>query len=531
MTIFHSFRRALDRLTVGQQLACAFLSILCLMGLIGGVAVHSVATINQQAEALSRKWLQGVGHLSAARAAMLLARDLEIKHSRTEDRSYQTEYEDKLAETTKVVGGQLRQYQTLVLGADERALYDKLAQSWTAYQKAADKVVALGRDKKQQDAADISDGMGSMTADEAVAALDKVSKFNFDGGSAAAEQARLVFVQTRQLVIGLIAAALLLGAILAVGITRSLLRQLGGEPSMAVAVAQAVANGDLTTVITLKRGDCDSLMAKLSTMQNALCRAVRQVRESSENVATASMEIAQGNDDLSSRTERQAGALQQTASSMQQLGSTVRQNADNARQANQVAHTASGAAQQGNDVVHQVVSTMKGINIAAQKMSDIIGVIDGIAFQTNILALNAAVEAARAGEQGRGFSVVAAEVRNLAQRCTTAAREVKVLITDSVAQVDQGSKLVEHAGTTIGEVVTAIGRVANIVSEISTASQEQSAGVAQIGEAVSEMDHTTQQNAALVEESAAAAQSLKFQAQQLVQAVAVFKLGDRMALA
>ncbi|MES2423134.1 MAG: methyl-accepting chemotaxis protein [Pseudomonadota bacterium] len=531
MIIFHSIRRALGRMTVGQQLACAFFSILCLMGVIGGVALHSVATINLQAEALSRKWLQGVGQLATARASMLSARDMEIKHSRTDDRSYHTEYEEKLAESTKGVAGQLRQYQALASGKDERALFDKLSQSWAAYQKAADKVVALGRDKKQQDAAEISDGVASMTADEAVAALDKLSQFNFDGGSAAAEQARLVFVQTRQLVMGLIAVALFLGIALAVGITRSLLRQLGGEPQMAVAIAQAVANGDLTTTIALKKNDSDSLMAKLSAMQNALAKAVRQVRESSENVATASMEIAQGNDDLSSRTERQAGALQQTASSMQQLGSTVRQNADNARQANQVAHTASGAAQQGNDVVHQVVSTMKGINIASQKMSDIIGVIDGIAFQTNILALNAAVEAARAGEQGRGFSVVAAEVRNLAQRCTTAAREIKVLITDSVAQVDQGSRLVEHAGATIGDVVTAIGRVANIVGEISTASQEQSAGVAQIGEAVSEMDQTTQQNAALVEQSAAAAQSLKFQAQQLVQAVAVFKLGDRMALA
>ena len=306
---------------------------------------------------------------------------------------------------------------------------------------------------------------------------------------------------------------------------------MGGEPRLAVAVAQAVANGDLTTRIALRQNDQTSLMAKLADMQQALARAVLQVRQSSESVATASMQIAQGNDDLSSRTERQASALQQTASSMAQLGSTVRQNADSARQANQVASTASGAARQGNEAVSQVVATMQGINSSSQKMSEIIGVIDAIAFQTNILALNAAVEAARAGEQGRGFSVVAAEVRNLAQRCTTAAKEIKVLITASVSQVDQGSKLVAHAGATINDVVTAIGKVANIVGEISTASQEQSMGVAQIGEAVSQMDQSTQQNAALVEESAAAAQSLKYQAQQLVEAVAVFKLGDRMAVA
>jgi methyl-accepting chemotaxis protein len=241
-------------------------------------------------------------------------------------------------------------------------------------------------------------------------------------------------------------------------------------------------------------------------------------------VATASAQIAQGNQDLSSRTEEQASALQQTAATMEQLGTTVRSNADSAKQANQLALGASAVAAQGGDVVGKVVTTMQGINDSSRKIGDIIGVIDGIAFQTNILALNAAVEAARAGEQGRGFAVVASEVRSLAQRSAEAAKEIKALIGRSVEQVEQGTALVDQAGKTMGEIVGSIQRVSDIVAEITAASAEQSDGVQQVGDAVSQMDQATQQNAALVEESAAAAESLKGQAQQLVQAVAVFKL-------
>jgi methyl-accepting chemotaxis protein len=243
-------------------------------------------------------------------------------------------------------------------------------------------------------------------------------------------------------------------------------------------------------------------------------------------VATASAQIASGNSDLSGRTEEQASALEQTAASMEQLGSTVRQNADNARQANQLALNASTVAVQGGDVVAQVVGTMKGINDSSRKIADIIGVIDGIAFQTNILALNAAVEAARAGEQGRGFAVVASEVRSLAQRSAEAAKEIKGLITASVERVAQGTQQADLAGETMTEVVGAIRRVTDIMGEISAASSEQSTGVAQVGEAITQMDQATQQNAALVEESAAAADSLQRQAQELVQAVAVFRLDD-----
>ena len=322
---------------------------------------------------------------------------------------------------------------------------------------------------------------------------------------------------------GVLALLLVLGIGQTWSVRRALV-QLGGEPDEAMATAQSITQGDLSTAITLRSGDTSSLMYSLSEMQTSLARVVTSVRHGSEGVATASAEIAQGNHDLSARTESQASALEQTAASMEELRSTVQKNADSAVQANQLALNASTVAVKGGEVVGRVVDTMKGINDASRKISDIISVIDGIAFQTNILALNAAVEAARAGEQGRGFAVVASEVRSLAGRSAEAAKEIKQLINASVERVDQGTALVDQAGTTMAEVVSSIRRVTDLMGEISAASSEQSMGVSQVGEAVTQMDHVTQQNAALVEEMAAAASSLKSQAQDLVQVVAVFKL-------
>jgi methyl-accepting chemotaxis protein len=307
---------------------------------------------------------------------------------------------------------------------------------------------------------------------------------------------------------------------------QNMTRQLGADPAELKDVADAVASGNLAASIKLRNGDTESIMASLSMMSSKLAATVQTVRFSAEGVSTASAEIAQGNNDLSDRTEQQASALEQTAASMEELNSTVRQNADNARQANQLAMSASTVAVHGGEVVSQVVETMKGINDSSKKIADIIGVIDGIAFQTNILALNAAVEAARAGEQGRGFAVVATEVRNLAGRSAEAAKEIKALIGDSVQRVEQGSVLVDQAGTTMTEVVGAIRRVTDLMGEISAASTEQSQGVAQVGNAVTQMDEVTQQNAALVEEMAAAAGSLRTQAQDMVETVAFFKLSD-----
>ena len=319
---------------------------------------------------------------------------------------------------------------------------------------------------------------------------------------------------------------LVLSALLGMFIIRGISKELGTEPSTAASLVAAFAQGDLSVHIDVKPGDTTSLLARLCAMQASLSAVVSNVRQNSESVATASAQIAQGNQDLSGRTEEQASALQQTAATMEQLGTTVRNNADSAKQANQLAQGAAAVAAQGGEVVGKVVTTMQGINDSSRKIGDIISVIDGIAFQTNILALNAAVEAARAGEQGRGFAVVASEVRSLAQRSAEAAKEIKTLIGRSVEQVEQGTVLVDQAGKTMGEIVDSIRRVSDIVAEITSASVEQSSGVQQVGEAVSQMDQATQQNAALVEESAAAAESLKGQAQQLVQAVAVFKLSQ-----
>jgi len=304
-------------------------------------------------------------------------------------------------------------------------------------------------------------------------------------------------------------------------VTRSTTRSIGE----AVRLAEAVAEGDLTTRVEPRgRDEVARLLHALAAMTARLGTVVGTVRLNAESVASASVQIAQGNADLSQRTESQASALEETAASMEELGSTVRQNADNARQADQLARDAAGVATQGGVVVQQVVETMRGIHSSSARIGDIIGVIDGIAFQTNILALNAAVEAARAGEQGRGFAVVAGEVRSLAQRSASAAKEIKELITASVSQVATGTALVDQAGSTMGEIVESIRKVSGIVGEISSATVEQSEGVAQVGEAVSQMDNATQQNAALVEESAAAASSLKSQAQQLVDTVAMFRL-------
>jgi methyl-accepting chemotaxis protein len=302
-------------------------------------------------------------------------------------------------------------------------------------------------------------------------------------------------------------------------IARSIVRQLGAEPDEAAALARRLAAGELDTPVALRPDDTNSLMAGLQGLQAGLGEARERLCRNAEQVAAASALLAQGHDDLRTRTGQQAGALQQTASSMSRLSATVEHNADKVRQANQAALGASGVALQGGQVVGQVVDTMKSIDAASKRIADIVGVIDGIAFQTNILALNAAVEAARAGEQGRGFAVVASEVRSLAQRSADAAREIKGLIGASVERVEQGTALVDQAGATMGEVVHAIRRVTDIMGEISAASSAHSAGMAQVGEAVQRMDQATQQNARLAERSADAADSLQQRTAQLLQAV------------
>jgi methyl-accepting chemotaxis protein len=351
--------------------------------------------------------------------------------------------------------------------------------------------------------------------------IEDLSDYNNKEANQVWEAGQKTIGQAKILVISSISIAVLLAIALALIISRAIARPI----AEAVDVAKAVAKGEMTVSIQVEGSDeTAQLLRALDEMRNGLVQVVYNVRQGSESVATASAEIAQGNHDLSARTESQASALEETAASMEELSSQVKHNADNALQASQLASSASSVAVKGGDVVGRVVQTMKEINDSSRKISEIISVIDGIAFQTNILALNAAVEAARAGEQGRGFAVVASEVRSLAGRSADAAKEIKSLINASVERVEHGTALVDEAGTTMTEVVGSIRRVSDLVSEISSASSEQAAGVAQVGEAVTQMDQATQQNAALVEQMAAAASSLRSQAGDLVQAVAVFKL-------
>ena len=422
-------------------------------------------------------------------------------------------------------------YEPLPQTPEEAVLWKRFLEEWAAWKGDDDKVRAIlrqlaeNRDEQQQknlfvafykqyeDSRSLF-GKAEATLNEIIKLNNGVADASVKEGSAAVTRS-----ESLMLILGLLASALGMGC--AAYITRAITQPINA----AVKVAQTVASGDLTSHIEVHTTEeTGQLLQALKDMNTSLVSIVGQVRSGTDTIATASSEIASGNLDLSSRTEEQASSLEETASSMEELTSTVRQNADNAQQANQLALSASGVAVRGGAVVGKVVDTMDAINDSSRKIVDIISVIDGIAFQTNILALNAAVEAARAGEQGRGFAVVATEVRNLAQRSAGAAKEIKTLIGDSVEAVDAGSKLVAEAGSTMAEIVASVQRVTDIMAEISLATQEQSSGIDQINQAIGQMDQVTQQNAALVEEAAAAAESLQEQSGQLAQVVSVFKL-------
>ncbi|MFT3953206.1 MAG: methyl-accepting chemotaxis protein [Piscinibacter sp.] len=424
------------------------------------------------------------------------------------------------------VAGRASKLSAALPAGDSKALLQKFSEAHQAmggnYRKGLETFKTAGLDPVAGDAA--VRGMDREPTRLLTEASEKIAADAAALSEHAAASARRATMVSLALMLVVCTAATLAGVLFSRRITRPI--------GHAVAAARAVAAGELDHPITVTgRDETAQLLIAMSEMQTSLRQVVGSVRLSADSVASASTQIAQGNNDLSQRTEEQASALQQTASSMEQLGSTVRHNADSARQANDLARDASSVAVRGGDVVTQVVDTMRGIDASSKRIADIIGVIDGIAFQTNILALNAAVEAARAGEQGRGFAVVASEVRSLASRSAEAAREIKTLIADSVERVGRGSALVDQAGSTMGEVVDAITRVTQIMAEISSATSEQSAGMDQVGQAVNLMDQATQQNAALVEESAAAAESLRMQAQKLAQAVAVFRLGRETAAA
>ncbi len=514
----------IKNLKIGTRLGMAFALILALMAFTSGAGlmhlqdVGGAVQLMQQVayrESLSQQWLGGISS-NAVRTISL------VKSNNAEDEAFFLAELDKQSTINSKLQDELA---SLVDSAAGKAMLAGVFEKRDAYNTIRRDLIKRRTDANQALTQSELEGIIKTkltpATDVYVKAVQEVVAAQKGRLAQTKIEAEAVVNKAEAMVAILGLIVLAAGGVLAWLLSRSITRPL----SQAVEAARVVASGDLRHKITVDSEDeIGQLLSALKEMNASLVQSVSQVRMRVDTIATASSQIASGNQDLSSRTEEQASSLEETAASMEELTSTVKQNADNARQANQLAVSASNVAVRGGSVVSQVVDTMGSINASSRKIVDIIGVIDGIAFQTNILALNAAVEAARAGEQGRGFAVVAAEVRNLAQRSAAAAKEIKTLIGDSVDKVEEGSKQVAEAGKTMDEIVDSVKRVTDIMAEITAASQEQTSGIEQINQAITQMDQVTQQNAALVEEAAAAAASLQEQASGLSQAVSVFRL-------
>jgi methyl-accepting chemotaxis protein len=518
--------RSLNNMKVFTQLILGFSAVIVLLVGLGGVALYQVSAENAHVAALRDNWLPAVRTILEMRGDLRGARLAEYRVITATNLSEIEQAEGLFNSTLASYNSAAVEYEKLAHGPTATAAYKDLQGLMAQFMDSSRKISAAMRENKTDQAQALLRDQSAMLAKST-----KDIQVIVDGKKAGADRegqaANDAYSRAIAQVIGFIVAAAAVALGVAVLIARRLSKQLGGEPRDAMALASEIAAGNLSVPVQLKAGDRSSLMFSLDTMKEQLASIVHGIKTSGESISVAAGEIAQGNADLSHRTEEQAASLEETASSMEQLTSTVRQNADNAQQASVLAGTASEIAQRGGEMVGRVVDTMRGISDSSAKVSEIISVIEGIAFQTNILALNAAVEAARAGEQGRGFAVVATEVRTLAQRSAMAAKEIKDLIGESVNRVDAGSRLVGETGGTINEIVASVKRVTDIVNEISSASKEQSSGIEQVNQAVVQMDRATQQNAALVEQASAAAHSMAEQAQALRSTVAVFKV-DRI---
>jgi len=513
-------------LKIATKLIATFLSVIVLVTGLGIFAIVQLDKVNNASMDIATNWLPSIRTLAELKFTASRVRSFEQQHILASTPQEFSEIEQSANKQIENLSKLRKLYETQISEPEERAIYPDAAKAIDTFLTEHPKIIALSRQEKNEEARALLKGQSTVSYRTMIELIDKLAAVNDHGSDISTNIASTTFTSARLWIIAMLVLCIVAAMTLAMLVARIISQPL----TEAVRVAQQVADGDLTADIRQNSTDeTGQLLGALKLMNDNLLRIVGNVRRGTDTISTASSEIASGNMDLSSRTEQQAGSLEETASAMEELTSTVKQNADNARQANQLAVSASEVAVQGGNVVGQVVNTMGSINESSRKIVDIISVIDGIAFQTNILALNAAVEAARAGEQGRGFAVVASEVRSLAQRSSAAAKEIKTLIDDSVAKVDVGSRLVEQAGTTMDEVVSSVKRVTDIVGEITAASQEQSVGLDEINRAITQMDEVTQQNAALVEEAAAAAQSLQEQASNLSQTVSVFKL-DRNAL-
>ncbi|MBN9357964.1 MAG: MCP four helix bundle domain-containing protein [Herbaspirillum huttiense] len=513
----------IKNIKISARLAACFGILVAVMCLIAGVGMQSLHSISKASRIVVEDRYVKIALVMEIRenvnSAARNLRNAMLGRNPEEAKRYLDRGAANSAKTTE----SMNQIEKLISTPRGKELFKAIQDARATYSTSRDKLRELILQQKKEEATEVLFNEVIPKQDRYFDVLNDFVAFQRTLMDESVAEGQQTSDSAIALMLELSAVAILLCVLAAWWVTRSITRPL----NEAVDVASAVAQGDLTVQIgETTRDETGKLLASLKAMNQNLHRIVSEVRTGSDTINTASSEIASGNLDLSSRTEEQAGALEETASAMEELTSTVKQNADNARQANSLAATASDVAVQGGSVVGQVVQTMGEINEASRKIVDIISVIDGIAFQTNILALNAAVEAARAGEQGRGFAVVASEVRTLAQRSASAAKEIKALIDDSVSRVDNGSRLVEQAGATMSEVVASVRRVTDVVAEISAASNEQSDGIEQINHAIVQMDEVTQQNAALVEQAAAAAQSLQEQSGRLVETVSIFKLSS-----
>ncbi len=519
----------MKNLKIGMRLAIGFGVVIFFMIAITFIGIFRLAELNNSADTvINTTYPKAAGAHQMSYLAVdtaRLARNLILN----KDSNAMISNKAALDKNKTQVDAILSNFDKTVLSDKGSDLLKEVRATQTSYFNFTNEVVELALQNNNEDANQVLFGEKYKTQGAYLTALKNLVAYQEEKMQDSGKLAQDMYQSALTLMVGLGVVAVLIGIVAAFLITRNLLRALGGEPTYATEIVQAISSGNLTVNVNVSDSNKGSLLFSMKEMRDSLASIVGQVRQGTDTIATASSQIAAGNMDLSSRTEEQASSLEETAASMEELTSTVKQNADNARQANQLAASASEVAVKGGAVVSQVVDTMASINDSSKKIADIISVIDGIAFQTNILALNAAVEAARAGEQGRGFAVVATEVRNLAQRSASAAKEIKTLIDDSVGKVDTGTRLVTQAGSTMQEIVESVKRVTDVMSEITAASQEQSAGIEQVNQAVAQMDEVTQQNAALVEEAAAAAASLQDQAGNLVQVVSVFKIDGTYA--